>query len=101
MLPPRRTTSATRADYDEQHFERLCLIRSLTIVAGLPLNRVKRILDAINHPEGGIYDMLGRAVDALRCQRSEQLSGRAWCGPPLPADCCRSRFAGESAQRHR
>ena len=65
MLPPGRTTSATRADYDEHHLERLRLIRSLTIVAGLTLNRVKRILDVIDHPEGSIYDMLGRAVDAL------------------------------------
>ena len=65
MLPPGRTTSATRADYDENHLDRLRLIRSLTIVAGLPLNRAKRILAVIDHPEGTIYDMLGRAIEAV------------------------------------
>ncbi|MFJ3407885.1 MerR family transcriptional regulator [Promicromonospora sp. NPDC090134] len=65
MLPPGRTTSATRADYDELHLERLRLIRSLTIVAGLPLSRAKRILDIVDQPEGSLYRMLGMAIDAL------------------------------------
>lgn len=65
LLPAGRATSATRADYDEDHLERLRLIRSLTIVAGLPLNRVKRILELIDHPEGSIYEVLGAAIDAL------------------------------------
>ncbi|PWC04709.1 MerR family transcriptional regulator [Mycetocola zhujimingii] len=65
MLPPGRSTSATRAEYDEKHLDRLRLIRSLTIVAGLPLNRAKKILAVIDHPEGTIYDMLGRAIEAL------------------------------------
>jgi DNA-binding transcriptional MerR regulator len=65
MLPAGRTTSATRADYDDEHLERLRLIRSLTVVAGLPLYRARKILDVIDHPHGSIYDMLGRAIDAL------------------------------------
>jgi DNA-binding transcriptional MerR regulator len=65
MLPAGRATSATRADYDENHLERLRLIRSLTIVAGLPLNRAKKILDVIDHPEGSVYTTLGLAIDAL------------------------------------
>jgi DNA-binding transcriptional MerR regulator len=65
MLPAGRTTSATRADYDDDHLERLRLIRSLTVVAGLPLNRARKILDVIDNPPGSIYDMLGRAIDAL------------------------------------
>ncbi|MCC3279095.1 MerR family transcriptional regulator [Arthrobacter sp. zg-Y40] len=65
LLPAGRATSATRADYDENHLERLRLIRSLTVVAGLPLNRVKKILDVIDHPEGSVYEMLGTAIDAL------------------------------------
>jgi DNA-binding transcriptional MerR regulator len=73
MLPPGRTTSATRADYDEQHLARLRLIRSLTIVAGLPLNRAKKILDVIDNPEGSIYHMLGLAIDALASSTPGQL----------------------------
>ncbi len=65
MLPPGRSTSATRAEYDESHLERLRLIRSLTVVAGLPLNRAKRILDVVDHPDGSVYHTLGMAIDAL------------------------------------
>lgn len=65
MLPPGRTTSATRAEYDEDHLDRLRLIRSLTVVAGLPLGRAKKILDVIDRPEGSVYQMLGTAIDAL------------------------------------
>lgn len=65
MLPPGRVTSARRADYDESHLQRLRLIRSLTVVAGLPLNRAKRILEIIDHPEGSLYHMLGQAIEAL------------------------------------
>ncbi|MCC9204567.1 MerR family transcriptional regulator [Arthrobacter sp. zg-Y769] len=65
LLPAGRATSATRADYDENHLARLRLIRSLTVVAGLPLNRVKKILDVIDHPKDSIYETLGTAIDAL------------------------------------
>jgi len=73
MLPPGRATSATRAEYDEAHLERLRLIRSLTIVAGLSLNRAKKILDVVDHPEGSIYQMLGRAIDALASGPSDDV----------------------------
>jgi DNA-binding transcriptional MerR regulator len=73
MLPAGRTTSATRADYDEHHLERLRLIHSLTVVAGLPLSRARKILDVIDNPEGSIYDMLGLAIDALASSSPGQL----------------------------
>lgn len=65
MLPAGRSTGARRADYDQEHLDRLRLIRSMTVAAGLPLHQVKQILRIIDHPDGGVYETLGRAVEVL------------------------------------
>jgi DNA-binding transcriptional MerR regulator len=65
MLPAGRATSARRATYDESHLHRLRLIRSLSSSAGLPLNRIKRVLAVLDAPEGTVQDMLGQAMAAL------------------------------------
>jgi DNA-binding transcriptional MerR regulator len=65
MLPPGEAVSATRAEYGEEHVRRVGLIRALSDVAGLPLQKVKDVLDLIDHPEGELFDALGRAVAAL------------------------------------
>lgn len=65
LLPAGDATGARRAEYDERHLSRLRLIRSLTVVAGLPLSRTKSILDTIDHPDGDMYETLGRAISAL------------------------------------
>lgn len=65
MLPPGEAVSATRAEYGEEHVRRIGLIRALSDVAGLPLGRVKDVLDLIDHPEGELFDALGSAVAAL------------------------------------
>ncbi|GAA4153869.1 MerR family transcriptional regulator [Leifsonia shinshuensis] len=86
MLPPGEAVSATRAEYGEAHVRRIGLIRALSDVAGLPLGRVKDVLDLIDEPGGeaadqgqdgggglpdtglpdtGLFDALGQAVAAL------------------------------------
>ena len=65
MLPPGEAVSATLAEYGEEHVRRIGLIRALSDVAGLPLQKVKDVLDLIDHPEGELFDALGRAVAAL------------------------------------
>ena len=68
MLPAGEAVSATRAEYGEEHVRRVGLIRALSDVAGLPLGRVKEILDLIDGPEDsapGLFDALGQAVAAL------------------------------------
>jgi len=65
MLAQGAATSATRASYDDEHLARLRLIRSLTAVAGLPLNRAKKVLDVLDAPEEPLPTMLGRAISAL------------------------------------
>jgi DNA-binding transcriptional MerR regulator len=65
MLPPGEATGARRAEYTESHLERLTLIRSLVVVAGLPLGRARRILEIVDEPDDDVTEALGKAVDAL------------------------------------
>lgn len=48
LLPPGEATGATRASYDEHHVRRLRLIRALVDVAGMSLERVRRVLTAVD-----------------------------------------------------
>lgn len=65
MLPPGTAVTATRSEYGDEHVRRLRLIRALSDVAGLPLQRVKDVLALIDGPGGTLYNTLGRAVAAL------------------------------------
>ncbi|GAA1449621.1 MerR family transcriptional regulator [Leifsonia poae] len=65
MLMPGEATSATQALYGEAHVRRIALIRALSDVAGLPLQKVKVVLALIEHPDASLFDTLGEAVAAL------------------------------------
>ncbi|MGO2518773.1 MAG: MerR family transcriptional regulator [Microbacterium sp.] len=65
MLPRGEATSATRAEYGEEHLARLRLIAALADVRELPLTRVKEILALIDDPDPDPISALGRAVGAL------------------------------------
>jgi len=47
LLPPGELVGATRARYDESHVQRLRLIRALVSVAGLSLDQVREVLEAM------------------------------------------------------
>ncbi|HEU4807335.1 MAG TPA: MerR family transcriptional regulator [Homoserinimonas sp.] len=65
LLMPGETTSATQAHYGEEHLRRLNLIRALTDVAGLPLQKAGIVIGLIEHPESTLFETLGQAVAAL------------------------------------
>lgn len=65
LLMPGETTSATQARYGDQHLRRLNLIRALTDVAGLPLQKAGIVIGLIEHPQPRLFDTLGQAVAAL------------------------------------
>jgi DNA-binding transcriptional MerR regulator len=65
MLPRGEATSATSAEYDEHHLVRLRVIAALAGVRGLPLARVRDILELIDEPLDDARETIGRAVDAL------------------------------------
>ena len=48
LLPPGRLTNVNQAMYDQSHLERLRLIRALSKVAGLPLNKVRDVVVAVS-----------------------------------------------------
>ena len=68
LLPHGRATSATQAEYDETHLERLRLIRALLEVGGLSHAEIQRILDAISLPTDSVEDSLKLVRDACATQ---------------------------------
>lgn len=65
LLHPGRLTAATQAQYDEDHVQRLRLIRALAEVGGLALAAIRRILDAVDDESLSLHQLLGRAHYAL------------------------------------
>lgn len=65
MLARGEATSATRAEYGDEHLARLRLIAALADVRGLPLTRVRDILALVDAPAADPIATLGRAVGAL------------------------------------
>jgi DNA-binding transcriptional MerR regulator len=100
LLPAGRRTSRTQAVYDDSHVERVRLVRALTEIGGLPLARVRTVLEAIGSPAVSRLDLLATAQDAL----IDAESGHP-CGPStadavaaepepalevVPMTCCRA-----------
>lgn len=65
LLMPGTATSATGADYGEQHVRRLALIRALTDVVGLSVEKAGEVIHLIDDPDPDLFETLGRAVAAL------------------------------------
>jgi DNA-binding transcriptional MerR regulator len=65
LLPPGEAVGATRARYDDAHVRRLRLVRALTDVAGMRLDDVRTVLDAIDDPSVSWHDAVGSAHTRL------------------------------------
>ncbi|MCW2861347.1 MAG: transcriptional regulator, MerR family [Actinoallomurus sp.] len=65
LLPKGAATAATRAEYGDEHLDRLRLIRALREVGDLPIASVKRIVGAVDDETVGLHDLLGTAAYAL------------------------------------
>lgn len=64
LLQPGRRTSVNQAVYDTSHLERLRLIRALANVAGLPLNRIREVVQAVSD-EDSVLTAMAVTQDAL------------------------------------
>ncbi|MEM9746074.1 MAG: MerR family transcriptional regulator [Actinomycetota bacterium] len=63
LLPAGETTAPNQARYDQQHLDRLSLIRALREAAGLSIATIGRVLDAMDHDRPGAHpDYLTIAV---------------------------------------
>ena len=65
LVPEGRRTSATQAQYDDDHVARLRLIRALVGPGGLTLASVRGVLGAIDQPPESMHDLLGVAAAAV------------------------------------
>lgn len=65
LLPPGRSTGATRAEYDDQHVRRLRLARALVHVGGLSVSAARTVLTCIDAAGGSLHQVLGAAHSAL------------------------------------
>jgi len=65
LLAPGRQTSRTTAEYDEEHVERIRLVRALTDAGGLGIAAVRRIVGVLDAPAPARLDVLATAQDAL------------------------------------
>lgn len=61
LLPTGEAVGATRASYDDQHVARLRLIRALVDVAGMSLDRVRRVLAAVDDDARSLDSAIGSA----------------------------------------
>ncbi len=65
LVPPGELTGATRARYDEEHLERLRLVRALLGPGGLSVARARAVLAAVDAPDTSVHAALGAAHRAL------------------------------------
>lgn len=80
LIPPGEPVGATRARYDDQHVERLRLIRALVDVAGMRLERVRAVLEAIDNEDRTLGSVIGSAHTELspvpECEPSGEATAR-------------------------
>jgi DNA-binding transcriptional MerR regulator len=65
LLMPGRATSRTRAEYGEDHVERVRLVRALVEQGGVAITGVRAILDALTAPPPSRHDLYGVAACAM------------------------------------
>ncbi len=65
LLPAGQPTSATQAQYGEEHVSRLALIRALLGTGGLSISTAREVLAAVDNPALSAHDMIGAAHCAL------------------------------------
>ncbi|QGG39994.1 MerR family transcriptional regulator [Aeromicrobium yanjiei] len=64
LLPPGRLTSATQAQYDEPHVQRLRLTRAL-LASGLSVATAREVLGHLDSPADGPLDLLAEVQTTL------------------------------------
>lgn len=96
LLQQGRRTSVNQAVYGDDHLSRLRLIRALTTVAGLPLSKVRDVVEAVNG-ESSVLDAMAVTQDVLLGESAPKaveaapildrvIAERGWlCEPASPA----------------
>jgi DNA-binding transcriptional MerR regulator len=69
LLRAGRSTAPNQAEYDESHVHRLRLIRTLRDVGGMEIDRIRRVLAAIDDEAQSRHDLFGAATLARETGR--------------------------------
>jgi DNA-binding transcriptional MerR regulator len=80
LLHGGRLTSATQADYDDEHVARLRLVRALLGPGGLSVAAARQVLAAVDEPPAEMHQLLGIAQGAVNAT-----------APPTGVDLQRTR----------
>jgi DNA-binding transcriptional MerR regulator len=64
LLPPGRATRPNQAAYDEQHVQRLRLVRVLLDIGRMPIAAIRELLTDLDRPDPDLHFALGRALKA-------------------------------------
>ncbi|AZP15060.1 MerR family transcriptional regulator [Streptomyces aquilus] len=75
LLPEGRALNPTTVEYDEEHIERLRLIRSLIQLGGLSVARTREVLEAVDRPLDA-FETLGVVHHALPVPSAETNEGK-------------------------
>lgn len=65
LLPPGAALSRTRAEYTEEHVDRVRLVRAMVDTAGLSIAEVRAVVDALDHPPTEPAELFRAAAQAL------------------------------------
>ena len=78
LLPPGRRVTPRSSEYGEEHVRRLALLRILRDVGGIPVQRLRELIEAVEAPRLSVHEMFGRASDAIAAgaRRAEESSLR-------------------------
>lgn len=71
LLHPGEATGATRSRYDDTHVRRLRLVRALVEVAGLRLEKVRRVLAVVEDRTLPMHEVVGAAHTQLSRTRDD------------------------------
>jgi DNA-binding transcriptional MerR regulator len=70
LLPAGTPTAPNQAEYGDKHVRRLRLIRTLREVGGLEIERIRRVVTAIEDEDLSRHDLFGVAQRALESART-------------------------------
>lgn len=108
LLQPGKRMSVNQAVYNESHLERIRLIRALVKVAGLPLDKVREVVQVVA-AEASVLDAMAVTQDALVGEAEAEpsdtqaaqvvtqvIEARGWqCQPGSPAHAAAIKAVGQ------
>lgn len=74
LLAPGDLRAAQKAYYDEQHLRRLVLIRALRELAGLSIDQMRKLIEALEQGGRTTFELVASAIDALAAPRKPRES---------------------------